>query len=127
MVEHDGRSQSIAAWARELGLDESTIRKRLRAGWSTTAALDPKDTRGSHTRQPGRRLPEWVKKKISASLLRRSLKLGLGVRFEFVPLFVADLEQPSGLISDSLVYHDPLELLCAIEEVSKRLEEEVHA
>jgi hypothetical protein len=38
-LEHNGRSQSIAAWARELGVDPKTISWRLANGWTVAAAL----------------------------------------------------------------------------------------
>lgn len=34
-----GRTQSIRAWARELGVGESAIRYRLKTGWSVAKTL----------------------------------------------------------------------------------------
>jgi excisionase family DNA binding protein len=48
---HDGRTQSLAAWAQETGLTRRTIRNRLKAGWSVGDVL----TRAVH---PGRRAKE---------------------------------------------------------------------
>jgi hypothetical protein len=46
LVSFDGREQCAAAWAREMGLDASTVRFRLRSGWSVERALTtPADTR----------------------------------------------------------------------------------
>lgn len=39
MIEHDGKSQSIAAWAKELGMPVPTLRARLRNGWTIEQAL----------------------------------------------------------------------------------------
>lgn len=39
LVEHDGRTQSAEAWARELGIPAVTIRHRLRMGWPTEKVL----------------------------------------------------------------------------------------
>jgi hypothetical protein len=37
-----GKTKSIPAWARELGLRPGTIRARLAAGWGVAAALTPR-------------------------------------------------------------------------------------
>jgi hypothetical protein len=34
-ITYDGRTQILAAWARELGIHHATIRNRLLKGWST--------------------------------------------------------------------------------------------
>jgi hypothetical protein len=39
LVEHDGRSQTVAAWAREFGLARGTLGNRLKSGWSIERAL----------------------------------------------------------------------------------------
>lgn len=117
LLTHAGRTQSLSAWAREIGLDRAAIRKRLKKGMSVVAALNPvKDTR------PGKREPRpaYVRRKISDGLNRRAAALGLGGRKSFVPLYVADIEESIGFAS--LVYADPLELLCAVEECWRRLE-----
>lgn len=41
LIEYEGRSMSIADWARERGLDERLIRQRLNRGWSAASALQP--------------------------------------------------------------------------------------
>lgn len=38
-LEFAGKSQSLSAWAREVGVDRRTILKRLQAGWSVEQAL----------------------------------------------------------------------------------------
>jgi hypothetical protein len=38
-IEHNGRTQSVAAWARELGMRDLTLRRRLARGWPVTKAL----------------------------------------------------------------------------------------
>ena len=39
LIEHDGKAQSIGAWARELGMPVPTLRARLRNGWTIEQAL----------------------------------------------------------------------------------------
>ena len=39
MLEHGGRSQKVAAWAKELGIEEGVIRQRLALGWDVSKAL----------------------------------------------------------------------------------------
>jgi hypothetical protein len=39
VLSRDGHSQSVAQWARELGLKEGTLRARLRKGWPVERAL----------------------------------------------------------------------------------------
>lgn len=39
LLTHDGRTQSRAAWARETGLCQETIKRRLIRGWTVTEAL----------------------------------------------------------------------------------------
>lgn len=82
----NGMTQSLTAWAAQVGLDRSTIGQRLKKGWSVAAALNPKDTRGSH--QKGRRWPEWVKKKIGAGVKRAGARECTRIRFvpfELIP------------------------------------------
>jgi hypothetical protein len=38
-IEFNGRSQSVAAWGRELGISRHVIEDRLRRGWSVERAL----------------------------------------------------------------------------------------
>lgn len=51
-ITHDGKSQSIARWAREVGMSESTLTNRLNRGWpperALTEAVDTK--RGNYDR-----------------------------------------------------------------------------
>ena len=46
-VRHQGRSQTLEAWAKEAGIDGGTLRNRLRRGWSMERALSepPKQMR----------------------------------------------------------------------------------
>lgn len=111
-LSHDGRTQRIREWAAELGIDPGVIRQRLRKGWTVAAALNPNDTRGAH--QIGRKWPEWVKKRISEGARRSRPVNPRPVR---VPLFNLDYEEADG----SLVYADPLVLLCACETVNERM------
>ena len=39
LVTFNGRTQTVATWARELGVDPNVIRYRLRAGWPVEKAL----------------------------------------------------------------------------------------
>ena len=39
VIEFNGRSQSLAAWAEEVGIRQETIRGRLKRGWSVEHAL----------------------------------------------------------------------------------------
>ena len=41
-IEYDGRTQSIAAWARELGIPEATLRRRHRQGWTAAEIIEGK-------------------------------------------------------------------------------------
>lgn len=39
LITHEGRTQSIAAWSREVGLPYPTLRDRLAHGWGVAKAL----------------------------------------------------------------------------------------
>jgi hypothetical protein len=39
LVTHEGRTQTVAEWAREKGLVYQTLRARLRGGWTTAEAM----------------------------------------------------------------------------------------
>ena len=38
-ITHNGKTQTIGQWTKELGLGKETIRERLKRGWSETEAL----------------------------------------------------------------------------------------
>jgi hypothetical protein len=38
-IEHNGERKTITQWAQEVGLHPSTIRQRLKLGWSTERAM----------------------------------------------------------------------------------------
>jgi hypothetical protein len=38
----DGKTQTAAEWARELGLGEDTVHRRVRSGWSVEECLSSK-------------------------------------------------------------------------------------
>lgn len=40
LVTHDGRTMSISAWAREIGVERQSLLNRLRRGWSPERALE---------------------------------------------------------------------------------------
>ncbi|MEX3914918.1 hypothetical protein AB4Y43_01540 [Paraburkholderia sp. BR10872] len=40
-IERHGRRQTVAQWARELGLNETTIHRRLKRGWTPEMTLEP--------------------------------------------------------------------------------------
>ena len=53
LLTHDGRTQSLSAWAKEVGLTGSCIRWRLGHGWTVARALTtPPFTRKSAFPQP---------------------------------------------------------------------------
>lgn len=41
MATHDGRTQCVSAWARELGMNKDTLADRLKRGWGDTAFTVP--------------------------------------------------------------------------------------
>ena len=41
LIEYKGKTQSISAWARELGIDAKTLHYRLKAGWPLHEAMQP--------------------------------------------------------------------------------------
>lgn len=50
---YDGRRMSVELWAREVGIAESRLRRRLMAGWPTERALfEPVNEKG----RPGRQM-----------------------------------------------------------------------
>lgn len=38
-IEHNGKVQTVAQWCRELGINYTTVQRRLRAGWAPATAL----------------------------------------------------------------------------------------
>lgn len=63
MIEHDGKTQSIAEWAEELGIPVPTLRGRLRRGWTIEEALKADRKYGSVIEFNGKALTltEWAK------------------------------------------------------------------
>ena len=52
IVEFAGVSMTVADWARKLGIDPSTIRYRLKKGWSVSQALSTKPNPGNRLSAP---------------------------------------------------------------------------
>jgi len=50
---HDGRTQSVPAWAEELGMTSSTLKSRLRHGWTVAEAFSTPTIRGRGPRSSG--------------------------------------------------------------------------
>ena len=48
LLTHDGRTLSLAGWASELGMNERTLRARLRDGWPVVAILTRPLARRDH-------------------------------------------------------------------------------
>jgi response regulator of citrate/malate metabolism len=42
LITHEGRCQTIAQWAREIGMSRQSLRHRLENGWSIKEALTMK-------------------------------------------------------------------------------------
>jgi hypothetical protein len=40
LLTHEGKTQPLAAWAEELGINRNTLNTRLRRGWSVTRAFN---------------------------------------------------------------------------------------
>lgn len=46
MIEHDGKNQSVTAWAREIGITRESLRDRINGGWDIVKAItSPKGAR----------------------------------------------------------------------------------
>ncbi len=61
LIEHDGRCQSLAEWARELGMRPHALRQRLLRGWPLDRALTtPPLAKGQRHRGDGRLSAEDV-------------------------------------------------------------------
>lgn len=89
-IEFKGKKQNISAWARELGIDPSTLARRIRVGWSVERALKVKPKLGNRENTNGQRLIEfdgrteclssWARQyNMSLSLLRLRLKKGMSI------------------------------------------------
>lgn len=84
LIAHDGRAQTISAWAREAGLPIPTLYQRLRNGWLMEAALVPfaGRARDPELEHDGRtqRLTEWARElRIRAHVLEVRLANGWSV------------------------------------------------
>ena len=58
VLTHEGKSRIVSDWAREIGLSEFTLRKRIRMGWKTEDVLDPR--KRHNTSRTGYRASELV-------------------------------------------------------------------
>lgn len=90
VIEFRGERKHINEWARYVGCDPSTIRYRLRSGWSIEEALTKDARLGNRTKKTGQRLIEhngrtqclsaWAREfNLSISLLRLRLEKGMSV------------------------------------------------
>lgn len=50
-ITHNGRTQCVSNWAKELGINKGTIYSRLQSGWSTEQTLTPIQPSGNHQSQ----------------------------------------------------------------------------
>lgn len=57
LITHQGRTQTVAGWAGDLGMARSTLSNRLRAGWSVEAALSTPPGPAHNKRPPIRKKP----------------------------------------------------------------------
>lgn len=87
-ITYAGRTQTVAAWQRELGI--STIGWRLRQGWSIEDAMTVRPHTGNRVRKTGQRmlelngechcLAEWARRaSMSVALLRLRLSRGMSL------------------------------------------------
>ena len=60
VVEYNGEKKQLCEWAKELGLNYTTIRERLKRGWSVDEAFNPglSTNKQLHPNQPKHR-PHW--------------------------------------------------------------------
>ncbi len=78
-ITHDGRTLSAAEWAQKFGINEYTIRSRLRNGWTTKDALTKHVVDNSLIIYEGRALSmnKWAQEVgIPIGTLRRRVELG---------------------------------------------------
>lgn len=78
-LEWDGRRQTVAQWARELGIDADRIHFRLAEGWSIERALTEPLKNNVYVEYEGRRqtIAEWSRETgIDRSLLSRRVRQG---------------------------------------------------
>jgi hypothetical protein len=52
LLTFNGKTQTLAAWARELGISNTTIRQRIRCGWSIAEALSTPPQKGKRHAKP---------------------------------------------------------------------------
>lgn len=56
LIEYDGRKKQLSEWAEELGIKYTTVRERLKRGWSVDEAFIPEQTHKQlHPNQPKHR------------------------------------------------------------------------
>lgn len=78
---YQGETLTWSQWSRKLGIDKTTIRKRVKLGWPVEEVLSKKDGRTSYTitaKGKTQTLMEWVKETgIPKSTLINRMKRGL--------------------------------------------------
>jgi lambda repressor-like predicted transcriptional regulator len=50
LITHDGRTQTLAEWSREVGVPPKTLRHRIKAGWEIGKALFAKVSQSENSR-----------------------------------------------------------------------------
>jgi hypothetical protein len=78
----DGRTLTMAQWAKEVGLKNGTIQQRLKKGWGIQEALTPTHFKGERHRFQGKMMTIAqlsLITKVSPTTIRARLKLGATV------------------------------------------------
>ena len=87
LLEHDGRSQTAAAWERERGLRKGTIKDRLNRGWSLgdaiNVALAPTNTPKAVARSDGQTFRTIGEAARSVGGADASIRRAINRRIEF--------------------------------------------